>query len=70
MSESMNRPLVGLIAVLSIMALNIFLIQIIWNEVIVKKFPNANIQKLNFWESLALAVFVALLSGTSIISMT
>lgn len=40
-----------------------FLIMIIWNNVIVKKFPNSNIQKLNLWEALALIIFFGILTG-------
>jgi hypothetical protein len=36
---------------------------IIWNNVIIKKFPSANIKKLSFWDSLAIAVFIGLLFG-------
>jgi len=48
---------------LVVFVLSIFLIEIIWNNVLIKKFPSANIQRLTFWDSLAIAVFVSLLTG-------
>lgn len=45
------------------LVVSIFLIQIIWNHVIVRKFPASRIQPLTFWDSLALAVFVSLMAG-------
>lgn len=58
-----NKALVSLLVLLAIAALYIFLIQIIWNHVIVKKFPNANIQDLSFWDTIALSVFFSLMTG-------
>jgi hypothetical protein len=52
-----------LAVLLVVFVLSIFLIEIIWNNVIIKKFPSANIQRLTFWDSLAIAVFVTLLTG-------
>jgi len=54
----------NLIFVLLLMFIvNIFLIKIIWNNIIVKKFPNSNIQKLTFFESMGLAIFVSILTS-------
>ena len=61
--EGMKSAGMRLAVLLVIFVLSIFLIEIIWNQVIIKKFPNANIQKLSFWDSLAIAVFVSLLTG-------
>jgi hypothetical protein len=60
-----------LAVMLVVFVLSIFLIEIIWNNVIIKKFPNANIQRLTFWDSLAIAVFVSLLtsSGAAVIAI-
>lgn len=62
---SENKGLISLLILLSFAVIYIFLIQLIWNQVIVKKFPSANIQKLSFVDSLALAVFFSLLTGGS-----
>jgi len=62
---SENKGLISLLILLSFAVIYIFLIQLIWNQVIVKKFPSANIQKLSFMDSLALAVFFSLLTGGS-----
>jgi hypothetical protein len=61
------NPQAGLlyvIALLCIIALYTFLIMIIWNQVIIKKFPLSDIQKLSFWDALALSVFISILSGS------
>lgn len=46
----------GIAIILAVVALQTYLIQVIWNHVIIKKFPNANIQELSFWDALALSV--------------
>jgi hypothetical protein len=46
---------------IAILALATFLIMTIWNKVIIKKFPLSAIQKLSFWDALALMVFVSIL---------
>ena len=63
MMTTMPKSAVSLLILLAFAVLYVFLIQIIWNSVIVKKFPDSNIQKLSFWDSLALAVFFSLLTG-------
>ena len=62
--------LIGIIIILALLALYTFLIMIIWNKVIIKKFPQQNIQKLSFWDALALGVFVSLLSGGTTVLVT
>jgi len=52
-----------IIAVLVILAINVLLIMVIWNNIIIKKFPNANIQTLNYWEALGIAVLCSILGG-------
>lgn len=53
-----------ILILVAVFILSIFLIEIIWNNVLIKKFPNARIQRLTFWDSLAMALFVSLLSGS------
>ena len=60
---NISFPLI--IFVLAVIALQTYLIQMIWNKVIIKKFPDSNIQNLTFWEALALSVFVSLLGLSS-----
>ncbi len=55
--------LIMFLVLLAIIAFNTFLIMIIWNNIIIKKFPDSNIQKLNFLESFGLAIFVSILFG-------
>ena len=57
--------IVILIISLAILALNTWLIMTIWNKVIIKKFPNSDIVELNFWDALAISVFVTALTGGS-----
>jgi hypothetical protein len=59
--KNMTRGLIKLIVLLSVIALSTLLIMVIWNKVIIKKFPLSDIQKLNFWEALALSVFFGLI---------
>lgn len=50
-----------MLGVLAIIALQTYLIQVIWNKVIIKKFPDSNIQTLSFWDALAISVFFSLI---------
>jgi hypothetical protein len=50
-----------MLGVLAIIALQTYLIQVIWNKVIIKKFPDSNIQTLTFWDALAISVFFSLI---------
>lgn len=65
-----TSPLVILVAFLVLLAIYNFIIMIVWNNVIIKKFPNANIQKLSFWDALALAVFFGLITGGTTVVYT
>ena len=60
-------PIIELLIILGVIALYTLLIMLIWNKVIIKKFPQSNIQTLTFWDALALSVFVSILSGSGII---
>ena len=51
--------------VLAIIALQTYLIQVIWNKVIIKKFPDSNIQTVTFWDALAISVFFSLIGLSS-----
>ena len=53
------KKLLGFVAVVVFYC---FLIMIIWNKVIVKKFPNSNIQQLTYWDSVLLYIFVSVVS--------
>jgi len=63
MGSRMKSAWMRLAVLLVVFVLSIYLVEFIWNQVIIKKFPNANIQRLSFWDSLAIAVFVSLLTG-------
>jgi hypothetical protein len=56
---NISKKVLGFAAVT---VLYLFLIMIIWNRVIVKKFPNSNIQQLSYWDSLLLSVLFSLVS--------
>lgn len=54
---------------LAVLSLYTFLIMTIWNKVIVKKFPKQQIETLDFWDALAISVFVSILSGPTIVNI-
>jgi len=58
---TMLVALVSLALLVGFIALSTYLIMLIWNKVLVVKLTNARLQNLDFWEALALAVFVNLL---------
>ena len=57
-----TSSLFSLLILLGLIALYVFIIMIIWNHVLIKKFPQQKIEKLAFVDALALSVFVSLLS--------
>lgn len=50
--------------IIGFIALQTYLIQIIFNKVIIPKFPSSNIKDLSFWDALAISVLAALLSSS------
>jgi hypothetical protein len=73
MSSSKNRDFskiaAGLIVFTAVLSINTLLVKIIWNNVIIKKFPKQNIEKLDFWEALAMSVFFSLVQGVTLVKM-
>jgi hypothetical protein len=59
--------LITLIILLGVISLNTFLIMVIWNNVLINKIRGANLQKLGFWDSLAISLFFSLISGGNIV---
>lgn len=60
---SPENTIFGFVVLVIMIALNTLLVMLIWNNVIIKKFPTANIGKLNFWDALAVSVLCSLLFG-------
>ena len=59
------RVVISVVVFIGAVALYTYLIMIIWNKVIITKFPESNIQQLDFWDALSLSIFVSLISGFS-----
>lgn len=57
--------LVALIIFLVMVSIYTLLIMVIWNNVLIQKIKGANLQKLNFWDALAIAVFFSLVTGST-----
>ena len=57
--------LVGLVIVLAMVVIYTLLVMVIWNNVLMKKVKGADLQKLNFWDALAIAVFFSLVTGST-----
>ncbi len=57
----MNRLtfLVGLILFIGIIALNTFIIQTVWNKILINKLPLMNIQPLSYIDAFAILIFVS-----------
>jgi hypothetical protein len=57
------------VALMALVAINTVLIMLIWNNILIKKVKGADFQKLNFWDALAIGVFLSIVSGgTTVIS--
>lgn len=61
--------LYGLVVAILVVVICTALIQLIWNKVLIKKFPQSNIQKLSFFDALAIGVLSAILFSSSVIIM-
>jgi hypothetical protein len=61
--------LLALVTLVAMIAIYTLLIMVIWNNVLIKKIKGLDLQKLNFWDALAIGVFFSLVSGgTTIIN--
>jgi hypothetical protein len=67
MRRSGTSNIITLIILLCLIALNTLLIMVIWNNVLIKKVRGADLQKLTFWDSLAISIFFSLVSGGTIV---
>ena len=60
-----------LIIILALVSVYTLLIMIIWNNVLINKVKGADLQKLNFFEALAIGIFFSLVTGgTTVIQTT
>jgi hypothetical protein len=66
-SGTSGTSIINLIILLCVIALNTLLIMVIWNSVLIKKIRGANLQKLSFWDSLAISIFFSLISGGTVV---
>ena len=53
--------------IIAVIALESYLVMTIWNNVITKKFPDANIQELSFWDALGLMVLINILFPNKVV---
>lgn len=66
-SLSTTQLITSLIIILSIVSIYTILVMVIWNSVLIQKIKGFNLQKLNFWDALAISVFLSLISGSTTI---
>ncbi len=66
-THNLENSLFVLMILIIVLIIQTVLIMVIWNNVIIKKFPSSNIQKLGFFDALAISVFCALLTGRTYI---
>ena len=66
-NKKLAATLVILLIIICVLALETYIVMVVWNNVITKKFPDANIQELNFWEALGLMVLISLLFPHTVI---
>ena len=63
MAKSGAAILYVLISMAVLLVLYTLLVMFIWNGVLVKKFPDSGMKKLDFLEALAIAVFFTIMTG-------
>ena len=62
---------ITLVVLLALVVIYTLLIMIIWNTVLINKVKGADLQKLNFFEALAIGIFFSLVTGsTTVIKST
>lgn len=60
-----------ILIILALVSVYTLLIMIIWNNVLINKVKGAELQKLNFFEALAIGIFFSLVTGgTTVIQTT
>ncbi len=68
-SPSSSTPawmiLIAIIIYIASVFLAAYLIMIIWNYVIIKKFPHSDIQEVTFFEAFAILIFFNLLTSSA-----
>jgi hypothetical protein len=60
--------IIAIAILLAMISIYTVLIMVIWNNVLIKKIKGANLQKLTFWDALAIGVFFSLVSGSTTVS--
>ena len=58
--------LIALIILLAMVSIYTLLIMVIWNSVLLKKVKGADLQKLDFFDALAIGVFFSMISGSTV----
>jgi mannose/fructose/N-acetylgalactosamine-specific phosphotransferase system component IIC len=67
-ANSEAKLLITLAVLLVMVSVYTFLIMLIWNKVLMKKVKGADLQKLDFWDALAIGVFFSLVSGSTVVT--
>jgi hypothetical protein len=57
----------SLIILLAMVTIYTLLIMVIWNNVLMKKVKGADLQKLTFWDALAIGIFFSMISGSTVV---
>jgi hypothetical protein len=69
--DTTTKLVVTLAILLALVIIYTLLIMIIWNNVLINKVKGADLQKLNFFEALAIGIFFSLVTGgTTVIKCT
>ena len=67
MPTSGTYLLIALVILLAMVAIYTLLIMVIWNSVLMKNVKGADLQKLNFCDALAIAIFFSMISGGTVV---
>ena len=63
----LKGSLILLVIAIIVIAIETYLVMVIWNDVIINKFPDAKIQELTFWDALAVMVLFSILFPSTIV---
>ena len=62
-----NDIVILLLVLIVMVTIYTLLIMVIWNNVLIQKVQGASLQKLTFWDALAIGIFFSLVSGGTVI---
>ena len=59
--------LISLVVLLFLISIYTIIIMVIWNGVLMQKIKGADLQKISFWDALAIGILFSMISGGTVV---